>query len=172
MIMNYTTQHTLPVGVGSQASPEALAKFLSLQNPNTKWIPQNETQAAAGTNTHTLNQPVGQSPVVTNTTFNPPITTTQPPTATQPQTQDWWSKPPAWLNDMQSWWSGMQQQQQMPSTSGGNNGYVNNAFPQYTPNYGENALMRPITPNSSITGQNQYGNMGFNNKRSSLWGDW
>jgi hypothetical protein len=72
---------------------------------------------------------------------------------------------------MQSWWSGMQQQQQMPATAG-NSSYVNQAFPQYTPNYGENALMRPVTPNSSITGQNQYGNMGFNNKRSSLWGDW
>jgi hypothetical protein len=85
----------------------------------------------------------------------------------------WASAPPAWLNDMQSWWTNQQKQMQMPSTAGGGgNGYVNSAFPQYTPNYGQNALMRPITPNSSITGQNQYGNMGFNNQRSSLWGDW
>ena len=63
-------------------------------------------------------------------------------------------------------------------------GYVSNAFPQYTPNYGNltqdsytpqqtNALMRPITPNSNIGGQQQqYGNLGYNNRRSSLWGDW
>ena len=73
-------------------------------------------------------------------------------------------------------------QQQPPS-------YVNNAFPQYTPDYGNltqqpttqpqytptyanNALMRPVTQNSNITAQNQYGNMGYNNQRSSLWGDW
>jgi hypothetical protein len=74
-------------------------------------------------------------------------------------------------------------QQQSPS------GYVNSAFPQYTPNYGSltqqpatqpqytpnyanNALMRPVTQNSNITAQNQYQNIGYNNKRSSLWGDW
>jgi hypothetical protein len=68
-------------------------------------------------------------------------------------------------------------------------GYVQNAFPQYTPDYGNltqqpatqpqytpnyanNALMRPVTQNSNITAQNQYQNMGYNNKRSSLWGDW
>jgi hypothetical protein len=66
----------------------------------------------------------------------------------------------------------------------GSGGYVSNAFPQYTPNYSTlttappttqqtNALMRPITPNSSIGGQQQqYNNMGYNTRRSSLWGDW
>ena len=73
---------------------------------------------------------------------------------------------PSWMNEMQSWWNGMQQQQQAPSS------YTSQAFPQYTPNYGNNALMRPVTQGSGITAQNQYGNMGYNNKRSSLWGDW
>jgi hypothetical protein len=68
-------------------------------------------------------------------------------------------------------------QQQAPAS------YVNNAFPQYTPNYANltqasytpqqtNALMRPITPNSSLTQQQQYQNIGYNTNRSSLWGDW
>jgi hypothetical protein len=68
-------------------------------------------------------------------------------------------------------------QQQAPAS------YVSNAFPQYTPNYTSltqdsyapqqtNALMRPITPNSSLTQQQQYQNIGYNTNRSSLWGDW
>ena len=169
--MNYTTQHTLPVGVGSQASPEQLAAFLSKQNPASTWIPQNSTQASAGTNTFTLSQFPNAAPAITNAVHNAP--TPMPTQQPQMQMPAWASAPPAWLNDMQSWWTNQQKQMQMPATAGGgSNGYVNNAFPQYTPNYGNNALMRPITPNSSITGQNQYGNMGFNNKRSSLWGDW
>jgi hypothetical protein len=79
------------------------------------------------------------------------------------------TQPPAWLNDMQSWWQSMQQQQQAPATA--NSSYTSQAFPQYTPQ-GSNALMRPITQGSNITAQNQYGNMGYNNQRSSLWGDW
>jgi hypothetical protein len=98
---------------------------------------------------------------------------------------------PSWMNEMQSWWTNAQQQwqqtQQPPSwysqapswltqptaaPTQAPTGYVNNAFPQYTPNYANNALMQPVTQNSNITAQNQYGNMGYNNQRSSLWGDW
>ena len=85
------------------------------------------------------------------------------------QTQQMPQEQPAWLNNMQNWWNQQQQQQQAPAS------YTPStqlSSPQYTPNYANNALMRPITENSNITGQNQYGNMGFNNKRSSLWGDW
>jgi hypothetical protein len=81
------------------------------------------------------------------------------------------------------------QQPQTPPVQTQTPSYVNNAFPQYTPDYGNltqqpvaqpqytpnyanNALMRPVTQNSNITAQNQYQNMGYNNKRSSLWGDW
>jgi hypothetical protein len=76
---------------------------------------------------------------------------------------------PDWANQMQNWWNQQQQQQQAPASYTPN---AQSSSPQYTPNYANNALMRPITENSNITGQNQYGNMGFNNKRSSLWGDW
>ena len=85
------------------------------------------------------------------------------------QTQQMPQEQPAWLNNMQNWWNQQQQQQQAPASYTPN---AQSSSPQYTPNYANNALMRPITENSNITGQNQYGNMGFNNKRSSLWGDW
>lgn len=90
------------------------------------------------------------------------------PQQQQPQQQlpDWASTPPAWLSDMQTWWQGMQNQQQAPAS------YTSSQFPQYSPNYANNALMRPVTQGSSITAQNQYGNMGYNNQRSTLWGDW
>jgi hypothetical protein len=148
---------------------------------------QTVTQKPAGTTPTPRKTYVGASaaiptasnpnPTITNYTSLNPITPAQMQSYEQQQQQmqmpAWASAPPAWLNDMQSWWTNQQKQMQMPATAGGGgNGYVNSAFPQYTPNYGENALMRPVTPNSSITGQNQYGNMGFNNKRSSLWGDW
>jgi hypothetical protein len=93
-----------------------------------------------------------------------PQAPTVEPRPTNPLTNQ--QEMPSWMNEMQSWWNGMQQQQQAPSS------YTSQAFPQYTPNYGNNALMRPITQGSNITAQNQYGNMGYNNKRSSLWGDW
>jgi hypothetical protein len=244
-MQSQSTQHTLPVGVGSQASPEALAKFLSLQNPNSTWIPQNSAQASAGTNTFTLSQTPNAAPAITNAVYNPP---TQAPTqAPQMQMPAWASAPPAWLNDMQSWWGNAQKQQQQwqqptPAPTQAPIDYTSqfsdltkqfgNQFttyqdqqakqwqdymaqqnqmytgltdsykgiltnfqdvwktqqdqqtsaydklqntltaPQYSPNYANNALMRPVTQNSNITAQNQYGNMGYNNKRSSLWGDW
>jgi hypothetical protein len=132
-------------------------EYQQLVNPNT-----------ASQYTYTADNKV--APSVGLTAYNHTQPTTTPtqttPTPTQPQMPDWASQPPAWLNEMQSWWQGMQQQQQAPAS------YTSQAFPQYTPNYGNNALMRPVTQGSNITAQNQYGNMGYNNKRSSLWGDW
>jgi hypothetical protein len=94
--------------------------------------------------------------------YTPPVAQTPAPMPNMQQQQQM----PSWINDMQSWWQGMQQQQQAPAS------YTSQQFPQYSPNYGNNALMRPVTQGSGITAQNQYSNMGYNNNRSSLWGDW